>query len=107
MWHLPDIFPEVIQAAACDDYMVLAYMNDNRIRLFDVKPLLEEGGLFNHLKDPLFFRDRLTVLNGTVAWDISGCYDVTNCLDIDPFTIASCPVVQEEDYWHRIITLPA
>ena len=80
-------FPVVIQALAGEDYTVYAYFTDGTIHAYDVKPLLEKGGVFERLKDKTFFENNLTVLNATVAWDISGHYDPTNCIDIDPFEI--------------------
>lgn len=85
------IFPEVVQAVAGENYTVYAYMKDGSVRLFDAKPLIEQGGVFEKLRDETFFSERLTIMNETVAWDLSGRHDPSNCIDIDPFTIAECP----------------
>ena len=84
-------YPVVVQAVAGADKTVYAYFSDGHIRLFDMKPLIAGGGVFSRLNDPDFFAGALTVLNGTVAWDLSGCYDPTNCIDIDPFEVYSAP----------------
>lgn len=42
-----------------------------------------------------FFRNALTVMNDTVAWDLLGCFDPANCIDIDPFTVAECEAVSD------------
>ena len=76
---MDNIFPAVVQALAGDNFTVYAYMRDG------TEPL----------RDETFFRERLTVLNDTVAWDISGNMDPTECIDIDPFTIAESPVVAD------------
>ncbi len=89
------IFPEVVQAVAGENFTVYAYMKDGSIRLFDAKPLIEQGGVFEKLRDETFFTERLTVMNETVAWDLSGRHDPTNCIDIDPFTIAECPEAED------------
>lgn len=89
------IFPEVVQAVAGENFTVYAYMKDGSIRLFDTKPLIEQGGVFEKLRDETFFSERLTVMNETVAWDLSGRHDPTNCIDIDPFTIAECPETED------------
>lgn len=34
-------------------------------------------------------------MNDTVAWDLSGCFDPSECIDIDPFTIAESEVVSD------------
>lgn len=88
-------FPKVVQAVAGENRTVYAYMNDGSIRLIDMKPMIEQGGIFEQLKQDTFFEQRLTVLNDTVAWDLTGEHDPAQCIDIDPFTIAECPVVDD------------
>ena len=34
-------------------------------------------------------------MNDAVAWDLSGCFDPSECIDIDPFTIAEHEVVSD------------
>ena len=74
----------VVQAVPGDDYTVYAYFSDGTIRLADIKPLIAKGGVFAQLADPGFFRDRLTVMNDAVAWDVSGTRDPYLCIDLDP-----------------------
>lgn len=91
-----DLFPEVVQALAGEDFTVYAYFLDGTVRLLDAKPLLEQGGVFTPMRDPDFFRDRLTVLNGTVAWDMTGDMDPTACVDLDPIRLyENCPIVDD------------
>ena len=92
------IFPKVLQAIPAKDYTVLAYMNDGTIRKFDAKPLIKKGGVFSPLADVETFAKTLTVLNDTVAWDLSGRRDPADCIDIDPFTIQAQTAVAETDY---------
>ena len=80
-------FPSVVQAVPGKDKTVYAYFSDGSVRLYDMKPLIAQGNIFECLEDDAFFRDRLTVLNETIAWDLSGNFDPTNCIDIDPFTV--------------------
>lgn len=89
------IFPEVVQAVAGENYTVYAYMKDGSVRLFDAKPLIEKGGVFSQLRDKEFFAERLTVMNETVAWDLSGNHDPCDCIDIDPFSISKCPEAED------------
>jgi len=89
------VFPVVLQAVASHDYTVYAYMLDGTIRKVSVKHLVEQGGVWERLKDPDFFVNALTVLNDTVAWDLSGDLDPSNCIDIDPFTVAECETVSD------------
>ena len=88
-------YPVVVQAVAGQDYTVYAYFSDGTIHLFDMKPLIEEGGIFEQLTRGAFFADHLTVMNSTVAWDLSGCYDPTDCIDIDPFTVYESERVED------------
>lgn len=93
---MENIFPAVVQAVAGEDYIVFAYMANGTIKRYDAKPLISKGGIFEKLRDKEFFAERLTVLNDTVAWDMSGYCDPSECIDIDPFTIESCTDVTEQ-----------
>ncbi len=90
-----ELFPAVVQALAGENFTVYAYMRDGTVRLFDVKPLIDKGGVFEPLRDECFFRERLTVLNDTIAWDIIGNLSPADCIDIDPFVIAESPSVSD------------
>lgn len=50
-----------------------------------MKESIAGGRVFERLADDSFFEEALTVLNDTVAWDVSGHYDPITCIDIDPF----------------------
>ncbi len=91
-----ELLPAVVQAIPGDDFTVYAYCNDGAIRLVDVKPLIAKGGVFAPLADRSFFESRLTILNGTVAWDMTGDRDETACIDLDPCTIfETAPLVED------------
>ena len=91
-----DMIPKVVQAVAGDGFTVYAYFSDGTVRLLDASPLLEKGGVFAPLRDPDFFRERLTVLNDAVAWDVDGNRDPCTCVDLDPCELyESCPVVAD------------
>ena len=87
--------PEIYQAVAGEDYVVYAYLNDGGIRKFDVKPLIKQGGVFQKIKNKDVFKNTLTVLNGTVAWDIAGKRNEYECIDIDPMTIFEAPLISD------------
>jgi hypothetical protein len=76
----------VLQVYPTKDYTVYLYFNDGKIMLYDVKPLLDKG-VFKALQDKDFFMNRCTVLNNTLAWDVSGDYNPYNCIDLDPMVL--------------------
>lgn len=92
---MTDMFPQVTQAVAGDDYTVYAYMNDGSVRFIDMRPLIRKGGVFAALGDPEVFRRGLTVLNDTVAWDLRGGRGPADCIDLDPFSIWERPAVAD------------
>lgn len=65
------------------------------MRKFDVKPLIKQGGVFQKIKNINVFKNTLTVLNGTVAWDIAGNRNEHECIDIDPMTIFESPLISD------------
>lgn len=88
-------FPVVVQAIPGENKTVYAYFSDGSIKHFDMSDTIAKGGVFSPLEDDVFFRERLTVLNNTIAWDISGHFDPYSCIDIDPFTVYSAPSVKD------------
>ncbi len=86
-------FPEVLQAVPGEDFTVYAYFNDGYVRKFDVKSLIEPNTVFAPLADKAIFENAITVMNGTVAWDIEGNWDNTKCIDLDPFVLFEQPIV--------------
>lgn len=82
-----DFYPVVVQVVPGEGYTVYAYLNDGSVRLVDISNLIERGGIFSRIADKTTFDKLLTVMNGTVAWDLSGVRDPTNCIDLDPITI--------------------
>ncbi len=90
----PNFSPEVLQAVAGNELTVYVYLNDGSVRLCDIKPLIKTGGLFEKLKDRDFF-EKVTVMNKTVAWDLSGVRDPCNCIDLDPYMLMECPRVAD------------
>ena len=90
-----EYIPEVVQTFAGKDYTIYVYFSDGKIVLFDVMPLIASGGVFGILNDKSFFTERLTVLNHTAAWDLSGRYDPSDCIDLDPWTLYEAASVQD------------
>ena len=90
-----NFWPKVLQVIPNDNYSIYVYFNDGSVRLFDVKPLIEPGTVFGPLRDIVFFKSKLTVMNGTVAWDIGDNRDPRKCIDLDPLVIFEQPPVAD------------
>lgn len=91
-----EIIPKVLQAVAGDHYTVYIYFHDGTVRLFDASQLIRKGGVFSPLQNETIFKDRLTVINDTVAWDLDGNHDPRTCVDLDPCNLyETCPVVTD------------
>lgn len=88
-------FPVVVQAVAGPGRTVYAYFSDGQIKQYDMSPAIARGGVFAPLADAGFFVEKLTVMNDTIAWDTSGCFDPTNCIDIDPFEVYAAASVSD------------
>lgn len=78
---------EIVEAEVCGDLAVRVRFADGAERIVDVRPLVEKGGVFARLGDRDFFEGRLAVMNGTVAWDVTGDGDESRCIDLDPINI--------------------
>lgn len=76
----------ILQVYPRDDYKIYLYFSDGRVKLYDIKPLLDKG-IFQKLQSIEFYLNRCTVLNGTLAWDLSGNYDPKDCIDLDPIVL--------------------
>jgi hypothetical protein len=91
------MFHQVIQVLPTKDYKVYVYFADGKIKLFDASNLVEKG-IFRRLKDRELFIKSCTVINGTLAWDIKGNLDASECLDLDPENLyMNCEDVTEPD----------
>jgi len=86
-------WPDVLQVLAGEGRTVYVYFSDGTVRRYDAEPLMGYGRIFSHLEGDDFFRKRLTVLNGTLAWDLTGTFDTTKCIDLDPIDVYDHSVV--------------
>ena len=90
------MIPKVVQVLPGSDFTVYVYFLVGAIRARDVKPLFEKGGVFTPLRDEETFRNSLTVLNDTAAWDLDGNRDPSTCIDLDPCELYDhCPAVED------------
>ena len=65
------------------------YFSTGHVRRFNMTPLLKPdcGPVFRPLRDRKTFLETMTVMNGTLAFDVSRNRDERKCVDIDPETI--------------------
>ena len=89
------MFPKVVQVIPMKDYSVYVYFEDGKIVCYDMSHMIEKDA-FSLLKNVDIFMNTCTVLNDTLAWDISMNRDNTTCLDIDPDTLYALPFVEEQ-----------
>lgn len=83
---MQDYFPVVVQVIPLDNYHVQVFFDNGKIVEYDATDLLQ-GEVFKPLRDIQIFKDTCTVLNDTLAWDISGDRNPCSCIDLDPFTL--------------------
>lgn len=89
------MFPKIVQVVPTEEHTVYIYFEDGKIVCYDVKPLLEKEA-FAALKEMDFFIKTCTIMNDTLAWDISGNRDKTKCIDIDPDTLYMLDAIKEK-----------
>lgn len=87
--------PKVVQAVPTEEHTVYVYFEDGKIVCYDVKPLLEKE-VFAVLREVEYFKRICTIMNDTLAWDISENRDNTTCIDIDPDTLYALEAVKEK-----------
>jgi hypothetical protein len=80
------MFCTVVQVRPTCDFKVYVYFADGKIKLYDMISVVGKG-VFKPLASIDFFIDKCTVLNDTLAWDVTGTFDPSNCIDIAPETV--------------------
>ncbi|MCM1086917.1 MAG: DUF2442 domain-containing protein [Muribaculaceae bacterium] len=88
------MFPKIIQVVPTREYTVYVYFEDGKIVCYDVKPLLDKE-VFAALREVGYFMKTCTIMNDTLAWDVSGNRDNTMCVDIDPDMLYGLDAVKE------------
>lgn len=81
-----EYFPTVVQVIPLNNFHVQVFFDDGKIVDYDAAEDLKTE-LFKPLRSIEAFKEKCTVMNGTLAWDVSGNRDESNCIDIDPFAI--------------------
>ena len=79
--------PKLFQVFPVDGYRVYLYYDNGEIKIYDCGWILNEDGVFRHIQDISKFKELCTIMNGTLAFDISFSRDPCNCIDICPDTV--------------------
>lgn len=79
--------PKLFQVYPTNNYSVHLYYDNGEIKIYDCRWILKEDGPFKKLHNTETFIKLCTVMNGTLAWDISEHRDPYNCIDICPDTV--------------------
>jgi hypothetical protein len=88
------MFHSVVQVVPKEDYSVYVYFDDGKIVCYNAQPMLNKP-VFEVLRDKKIFMETCTIMNDTLAWDIGGNRDTSNCVDIDPETLYELENVKE------------
>lgn len=88
-------FLKVVRVIPTEEYTVYVYFEDGKIVCYDAKPLLGKE-VFAALREITFFKNSCTIMNGTLAWDVSGMRDNSECIDIDPNTLYELDAIVEK-----------
>lgn len=91
-----EYLPQIVQVVPGEGHDIFLYFTDGSVRLYDAAPLLERSGVFEQLQDKDFYLNRMTVMNGTLAWDVTGTRDATQCIDLDPCNLYTNSVVVKD-----------
>ena len=81
------LIPKLFQVYPTNNYSVHLYYDNGEIKIYDCRWILKEDGPFKKLHNTETFIKLCTVMNGTLAWDISEHRDPYNCIDICPDTV--------------------
>lgn len=78
-----DETPQIVQVVPHEDYTATVYFCDGKIVTYDARQKLKQG-VFQNFKDISFFINHCKIMNDTLAWDLTGNNDPSQCIDIDP-----------------------
>ena len=86
--------PDIVQVVPHVDYKVSVYFVDGKIVNYDLNPKLNSG-IFKRLQDIDLFMNRCKIMNDTLAWDLSGNNDPSECIDIDPVNLYELEAIDD------------
>lgn len=89
--------PKLFQVLPTDDFKVYLYYDNGEIKLYNCIWILNETGIFSKIHDIAAFKELCTIMNNTLAFDISLVRDPYNCIDICPDTVYSDSIKCDRD----------
>lgn len=79
---------KIVSASANDDFTITILFDNGEKRVLNVKPVIDEGGVFRHLASPETFKRLYVDDSHTVCWDIDPGIDSNvvyeNKIDLSP-----------------------
>ena len=93
---MKDYIPVVIKVIPLDNFHVYVTFDDGKIIDYDATKDFQTE-LFEPLRDIEVFKEACTIMNDTLAWDITGNKDNGNCIDIDLFTLYEMDCISEKE----------
>ncbi len=93
MWR-----PKLFQVIPQDDFTVILFYDNGEIKRYDCNWIRLESGVFEQIKKLSRFKELCTIMNGTLAWDISEKRDPYNCIDLCPDTVYQESVKINKEY---------
>ncbi len=91
------IRPVLYQVLPTDDFKVYLYYDNGEIKLYDCNFIHAGPMSFDKIKDINEFKRLCTIMNRTLAFDISEERDRCNCIDFCPDTIYEESISVEKD----------
>lgn len=90
--------PKLFQVLPKHDFTVILFYDNGEIKRYDCNWIKTESGVFRQIHELSRFKDLCTIMNGTLAWDISEKRDPYNCIDICPDTVYQDSVKINKEY---------
>lgn len=91
--------PNLYQVLPTNDYNVYLYYDNGEIKQYDCSFILDNEKLYNKIININDFKRLCTIMNKTLAFDISENFDPYNCIDFCPDTVynESVKIPKERD----------
>ncbi len=89
--------PVLYQVLPTDDFKVYLYYDNGEIKLYDCNFIFEELNVYKKISELGEFKRLCTIMNKTLAFDVSEKRDPYNCIDFCPDTIYTDSVAVKHD----------